>query len=187
MVPPIMASRPGPEAAKQPQTITLPPPCLTAGMMFFLWNAVLVLQPDLTGHTPSKKFNFCRTSPHNICPKVLGIIKIFFGKCEMSLCVLFGQQWLLPRNSPMDAVFAQSLIVESWTLTLIEASEACSSLDVVLGYFMTSWMSRHCTLGVILVGQPLLGRFTTVPSFLHLWITALTVVRWSPKGLEMAL
>ncbi len=30
------------------------------------------------------------------------------------------------------------LIVESWTLTLIEASEACSSLDVVLGSFMTS-------------------------------------------------
>ncbi len=37
------------------------------------------------------------------------------------------------------------LIVESWTLILIEASEACSSLDVVLGSFMTSWMSRRCT------------------------------------------
>ncbi len=37
------------------------------------------------------------------------------------------------------------LIVESWTLTLIKASEACSSLDVVLGSFMTSWMSRRCT------------------------------------------
>ncbi len=47
------------------------------------------------------------------------------------------------------------LIVESWTLTLNEASEACSSLDVVLGSFMTSWMSCHCALGVILVGQPL--------------------------------
>ncbi len=36
MVPSIMASRPGPEAAKQPQTITLPPPRLTVGMMSFL-------------------------------------------------------------------------------------------------------------------------------------------------------
>ena len=44
MVPSIMASRPGPEAAKQPQTITLPPPCLTVGMMFLLWNAVLALR-----------------------------------------------------------------------------------------------------------------------------------------------
>ncbi len=35
--------------------------------------------------------------------------QIFFGKCETSLCVLFGQQWLLPWNSPVDAVFAQSL------------------------------------------------------------------------------
>ncbi len=39
-----MASHPGPEAAKQPQTITLPPPCLTVGMMFFLWNVLVLCQ-----------------------------------------------------------------------------------------------------------------------------------------------
>ncbi len=38
------------------------------------------------------------------------------------------------------------LIIKSLTLTLIEASEACSSLDVVLGFFMTSWMSSRCAL-----------------------------------------
>ncbi len=32
-----MASRPSPEDVKQPQTITLSPPCLTVGMIFFLW------------------------------------------------------------------------------------------------------------------------------------------------------
>ncbi len=172
-----MASRSGPEAAKQPQTITLPPPCLTVGMMFFLWN-------------PVKNFSFCRISPQNICPKVLGMIKIFFGKCETSLCVLFGQQWLLPWNSPMDTVFAQPLFycwMEWWTLTLIEASEACGSLDVVRGSFMTSWMSRHCTLGVILVG---LGRFTTVTSFLHLCIgkeRTWQVVKYGVPYLEFVL
>ncbi len=108
MVPSIMASRPGPEAAKQPQTITLPPPCLTVGMMFFLWNVVLVLH-QMQQDTPSKKFNFCRISPQNICPKFLGIIKIFLANVRQDFCVLFGQQWLLPWNSPVDAVFAQSL------------------------------------------------------------------------------
>ncbi len=44
-------------------------------------------------------------------------------------------------------------------LTLIEA---CGSLDDVLGSFMTSWMSRRCALGAILLGRPLLGRFTAV-------------------------
>ncbi len=83
--------------------------------MFDCWYDVLIMKccfgftPDVTGHTPSKKCNFCRISSQNICPKVLGIINIHFGKCETSLCVLFGQQWLLPWNSPMDAVFAQSL------------------------------------------------------------------------------
>ncbi len=33
MLPSIMASHPGPEAAKQPQTTTLPPPCLTVGIV----------------------------------------------------------------------------------------------------------------------------------------------------------
>ncbi len=63
----------------------------------------------------------------------------------------------LPWMSFLPSLF---LTIESWTLTLIEASEACSSLDVVLGSFTTSWMSHCCTLGVILVDQPLLGRFT---------------------------
>ncbi len=104
----IMASRPGPEAAKQPQTITLPPPWLTVEWCSF-YEMLYWFYVRCNGHTPSKKLNFCLISPQNICPKVLGIIKIFFGKCETSLCVLFGQQWLLPWNSPMDAVFAQSL------------------------------------------------------------------------------
>ena len=43
------------------------------------------------------------------------------------------------------------LIVESWTLTLTEASEACRALDV-----FTSKTSCWCTLGVSLVGWPLL-------------------------------
>ncbi len=41
------------------------------------------------------------------------------------------------------------LMVESWTLTLTEASEACSSLDVVVGSFVTSWMSRPATPGKV--------------------------------------
>ncbi len=79
------------------------------------------------------------------------------------------------------------LMVELWTLTLTEVSEACSALDVVVGSFVTSWMSHRCALGVILIGRSLLERFTTVPCFRYLWIMALTVVRWSPKALEMAL
>ncbi len=48
-------------------------------------------------------------------------------------------------------------------------------------------MSCRYAIGVILVGQPLQIRFPTITNVLHLWIMALTVVRWSPKALEMAL
>ncbi len=63
--------------------------------MFDCWYDVLFMKccvcftPDVTGHAPCKKLNFCCISPQNICLKVLGIIKIYFGKWEISLNVLF--------------------------------------------------------------------------------------------------
>jgi hypothetical protein len=57
MVISIKASHPGPEAVKHPQTITLPPPCLTFGMRFLLWNAVFVFYPVKMGRMSSKKLN----------------------------------------------------------------------------------------------------------------------------------
>ncbi len=75
MVPSIMKSHTGPEAAKQPQTITLPPPCLNVDVLFM--KCCVGFTPDLMGHTPSKMLNFCFIGPQNICTKVLGIINIF--------------------------------------------------------------------------------------------------------------
>ncbi|MEQ2208635.1 hypothetical protein XENOCAPTIV_009616 [Xenoophorus captivus] len=42
-------------------------------------------------------------------------------------------------------------ILESVKLALSKENMACSALDVVLGSFMTSWMSHRCTAAVILV------------------------------------
>ncbi len=93
-------------------------------------------------------------------PKCLGDNQdIFWQMWDEPLCSFWSavafalELWMPFLPSLFPSLF---LIVESWTLTLIEASEAFSSLDVVLGSFMTSWMSRHCALGVILVGRPLL-------------------------------
>ncbi len=49
----------------------------TTTTMFDCWYDDLFMKccvgvtPDVTAHTPSKKFNFCLISPQNICPKVL--------------------------------------------------------------------------------------------------------------------
>ncbi len=128
--------------------------------------------PDVTGHTPSKKFT-------EYLPKSLGDNQdIFLANVRRAFVFFLVSKGFCLGTLPwMPFLPSLFLIVESWTLNLIEASEACSSFDVVLGSFMTSWMSCRRALGVILVGRPLLGRFTTVPSFLHLWIMALTVFR----------
>ncbi len=84
MVPSIMASRPGPE--DHPTTTSM----FDCWHDFSFMKCCVVNTSDVTGYTPSKKFNFCLISPQNSCPKLLGIIKIFFGKSETSLYVLFG-------------------------------------------------------------------------------------------------
>lgn len=58
--------------------------------------------------------------------------------------------------------------VKTLTRPELQALLVHSSLVVVLGSFLTSWMSRQSVLGVILVGQPPLGRFATDPVFLYL-------------------
>ncbi len=103
----------------------------TTTTMFDCWYDALFMKccvgfmPDVTGHIRSKKFNFCLISPQNICPKVLGIINIFFGKCETSLCVLFVSDGFclgtLPWMSFLPSLF---LIVESWTLILRQVRPA---------------------------------------------------------------
>ncbi len=87
----------------------------TTTTIFYCWYDVLFLKccvtftPDVMGHTPSKKFNFWLVSPQSIFPKVLGIIKMFSDKTEMSFYVLFAQQRFSSWNSAMKAIFAQSL------------------------------------------------------------------------------
>ncbi len=87
----------------------------TTTTIFYCWYDVLFLKccvtftPDVMGHTPSKKLNFCFVSPQSIFPKVLGIIKMFSGKTETSFYVLFAQQRFSSWNSAMQAIFAQSL------------------------------------------------------------------------------
>ena len=78
----------------------------------------------------SKKFHFCLISQQNLIPKVLGVIKMFVGKCETSLCVLFGQQWFSPCYYSIDAIFAQSLSYCGIVHT--DLTDACRSLVTLL-------------------------------------------------------
>ncbi len=83
--------------------------------MFDYWFYVLFMKcfvgfmPDVTEHAPSKKFNFCLISQQNICPKLLGTIKIFFWQMWDEPLGSFWSAVALSWNSPMDAVFGQSL------------------------------------------------------------------------------
>lgn len=71
--------------------------------------------------------------------------KTFFSLLDMLVClVCFISSGLLSR-----------------TMTLTKGSEACRTLGVVQGSFVSSWISCQCEPGVILVAQQI-KQFTTV-------------------------
>ncbi len=110
MVPSIMASHSGPEAAKQPQTITLPPPCLTVGMnkgSSHICQKNILIIPKTFGQIfcglMRQKFNFLE----GVCPVTSGVKPTQHFIKRTSFFLVSTQQWLLPWNINMDAVFQQ--------------------------------------------------------------------------------
>lgn len=69
-------------------------------------------------------------------------------------------------------------IFQTSQIIWIEPNESCSSLDIVLDSFVTSWMSHQCLLEVTLVGQPILGRYAPVPRFLYMWFSLESQSKW---------
>lgn len=86
-----------------------------------------------------------------------------FGK-KWNRCLCFWSELAFALKVYHGCHFFPSLlnIVETWTLNLTETSKAFSVLDVTEDWFVSSWMSCWSTLGVLLVGELLQGRFTTV-------------------------
>ncbi len=77
--------------------------------MFDCWHDALFMKRCVGFYARCNgTHHFYLISPQNICLKVLGIIKIFFRRCETSLRVFLGRRWLL--NSFCPSLF---LIVES--------------------------------------------------------------------------
>ncbi len=103
----------------------------TTTTIFYCWYDVLFLKccvtftPDEMGHTPSKKFNFCLVSPQSIFPKVLGSSRCFLEKLRRAFMFFLLRSGFglgtLPCRPFLPSLF---LMLESWTLTLTEASEA---------------------------------------------------------------
>ena len=75
-----------------------------------------------------------------------------FGKLEMGSSVLLeNSSFLLAIHRCTPCSFSVFLMVDSWTLTLANAREACGSFHITLGFFVTSWIIVYLALGVIFV------------------------------------
>ncbi len=108
----------------------------TTTMFDCCWYDVLFMKscvgftPDVTGNTFQKGQLLSRQSTEYL-HKILGDNQDIIDKCETSLCVIFGQQWLLPWNSPMDAIFTQSLS-HCWIMKFspfVDNGSDCGSLE----------------------------------------------------------
>ncbi len=96
----------------------------TATTIFDCWYDVLFMKccdgfmPDVTGHTHLPKSSTFVVSVQNICPQVLGIIKIVLANVRLAFVFFFGQHGFCFGTLPWMLFMASFfLIVESWTLT----------------------------------------------------------------------
>lgn len=134
--------------------------CCEKEFVPFLMNRLILIIYSQCNYT---------TSLHRMFAQISWIIKIFFGKCEMTLCVYFSQQWLSPWKLSHGCHF--------WLFSLAPVLQ-------MFCYFMTSWMSCYsCTFGRLAAAE----KVHHCSNSLHLCMMALTVVHWSPDDLEMAL
>lgn len=67
--------------------------------------------------------------PQNILPVAVWFIHVAFSKLEMGNNVLLGEEWVSPCY-PAICTVSVRLIVDSSSLTLADAEEACRSLNV---------------------------------------------------------
>ncbi len=157
----------------------------TTATMFDCWHDVLFMKlsfgftPDVTGHAFQKVQILSHQSTEYL-PKSLGDNQdIFWQMWGEPLCYFLSE---------VAFVFSLSYcwIVNTdfnWGKWGLQFFRCCSGFfyDLIDESTLRSWSNPEWS------GRSLLGRFTTVPSFLYLWIMALTVVPRSPKNLEMAL
>ena len=162
----MIASCPGHEAAKQPQTMMFPPLYFTVGMRLILVCCAF-FSPHIVLCVPSKKLSCSFICPQMFLPVVLWNIQMHFCKLQTCSNVFFGQQWLLPHSPWTPFLFSVLRIVDPST-ELACSKDFCKSLVDTLGFFLTSLSILRCALAVIFAGRTLLGRVATVLKCLHL-------------------
>lgn len=124
MLPSIITNRSSAETVKQLQTTDH----MAVGMMLLLWNVVLL-------YTTSDSS---------------WVHRIFLGgpgwssRCLSSVFFLISSG-LYPPNLPWCHLWASSYLLWNRTLALTESGEACSSSDVLLSSFVSSWLSKWFT------------------------------------------
>ncbi len=111
MVPFITASLPGPEAAKQPQTITLPPPYFTVGMMFFFLKCCATFMPDVYTHLP-KSSTFVSSVHRVFSQKSRGSSRCFLAKLRQAF-IMFLLSCIFRLGTLPCRPFLLFLVVES--------------------------------------------------------------------------
>lgn len=141
MVPFTTAIPTGPEEAKQPQTITLPPSYFAGGILAWCVSST----SHVIQHTPSKKFNFSRGSlrcfwhwDKPLCYAV-EIFEIFISKLAMK--TIFG------KSISYGGVMNTDLNWGKWGMQFFGCCGSFVNSSICCG-----------TIVVILVGWPLLGR-----------------------------
>lgn len=121
MVTSITTNHPGSKAAKHPHAITQPPPCLSPGMRFYLWNAALA---------------FWQMFQH---PSETVYLWTYQSKGKW-----FSWQWFFPRHFCFLRWKLWTLVIPAVPLAVCLGSSWLPEWLIKVLLEKTSGKSRHC-------------------------------------------
>lgn len=167
---------------------TIPTPVCyhyTVGMTFYSWNPELFFFWCNWAHILQKE-KFSAHPSRERCPKTFGgcLFLFFFVNTRQAILVLWNSSVFCLATLPWMPFCPVSLYSEIIIGDMNCWKWGLQFFGCPTGFFHY-YSDEPATRGVVLVVQPLMGRFSTVLWLLHLEIKTLTVVQLSPRALEM--
>ena len=164
----------------------LPPPCITVGMVFFWWCAVLFWRQTYLLELWPKSSTLVSSDHKTFSHMFLGDFRCVFAKCSLAWRFFFVRKGFGLATLPHSPdIWRIREIVVTCTTQPVLARYSCSSFNDAVGLLVASQTSFLLVFSSILEGRPVLGNVTVVPYFLHLMMTVFTVFHGISNALEI--
>ena len=142
IIPSSLTKAPVPAEETLPQSIMLPPPCFSVGMVFFWWCAGWFLRQTYLLELWPKSSTLVSSDHNTFSHMLLGDFRCVFAKCSLAWMFFFVRKGFRLATLPHSPdIWRIREIVVTCTTQPVLARYSCSSFNVAVGLLVASQTS----------------------------------------------